>query len=68
MLPANAAGIDPWGGAITVAPDANANYVDISLAGVPSNVQALITSGVANGVQTAAPYYTAGTSTWKAGF
>ena len=48
-LPTKVAGTDAWGGAITVAPDTNANYFDITLAGVPnSTVYAAITAGVSN--------------------
>ena len=70
MLPANftsGANANPWNGNITVAPDANANYFDITLTNVPTNVQAALTSAVGNIVQTT-PIYTATTGTWSAAF
>jgi len=67
MLPAKAAGNNSWGGTFAIAPDANANYVDITLTSVPANVQATITTDVQNLVSVA-PTYTAGTKTWVAGF
>jgi len=67
MLPVKAAGSNPWGGSIAIAPDANANYVDISFVGVPSSIQGQISTAVSNFTQTT-PSYTSGTSTWTAGF
>lgn len=69
MLPANIAGTDAWGGAITVDPDANANYFDITLAGIPSStVSTAITSAVSNIIQTVPPAYSSKVQTWSAGF
>jgi len=68
-LPTKAAGNDAWGGAITVAPDANANYFDITLAGVPnSTVYAAITAGVSNLIQTTPGTYSSTAQTWSAAF
>jgi prepilin-type N-terminal cleavage/methylation domain-containing protein len=67
MLPAKATGNNSFGGTFSIAPDANANYVDITLTSVPSNVQATLTTDVANLVAVS-PTYTAGTKAWTAGF
>ncbi|MDE1920140.1 MAG: type II secretion system protein [Candidatus Omnitrophica bacterium] len=67
MLPAKASGSNPWGGTYTVVPDTNANYVDITLTNVPSNIQALITKEVANAASVA-PTYSATSQQWMAGF
>ena len=67
LLPAQAAGNNPFGGTFTVAPDANGKSVDISLSKVPSTLQGQITTAVANNTSVAATY-TAATQTWTAGF
>ena len=53
MLPANiGAGINAWGGTITVQPDANnPSYFDILLSNVPASVQTQLQNDVANLVQ-----------------
>jgi len=63
MLPGNvASGTNAWGGTITVAPDANSSYFDITLTNVPasagSGASAPLNLAVANIVQSA-PTYTA---------
>jgi len=67
MLPAKISGTNAWGGTITVAPDANANYVDITLTSVPSTAQTALLNAVSNIIQTT-PTYTASTQTWQAAF
>jgi len=70
MLPANftsGTNANPWNGSITVAPDANANYFDISFSNVPSNASTVLTNAVSKLVQTA-PTYTATSQTWTAAF
>jgi type IV pilus assembly protein PilA len=73
-LPANftsGANQDPWNGNITVAPDANAGYFDITLTNVPASVgnaaTGTLTMAVSKLTQTA-PAYTAATGTWTAAF
>ena len=66
-LPANITGTNSWSGTITVAPDANANWFDITLTNVPSSASTILTTAVANIAQTA-PSYTASSLTWKAAF
>ncbi len=68
-LPANFSGTgnNSWNGNITVAPDANANWFDITLTNVPSTQQAALTTAVSKLTQSA-PTYTAATLTWTAAF
>ena len=68
-LPANFSGTgnNPWNGNITVAPDSNANYFDITFTSVPSGAATLLTTAVAKLAQTA-PTYTAASQTWTAAF
>jgi type IV pilus assembly protein PilA len=70
MLPANftsGTNADPWNGNITVAPDSNPNYFDITLTNVPSTAATSLTSAVSKFTQTA-PTYTASSQTWTAAF
>jgi len=69
MLPANFSGANnnPWNGNITVAPDANANWFDITFTNVPSTAQTALTTAVSKLTQSA-PTYTAATQTWTAAF
>lgn len=68
-LPAKVAGTDAWGGAITVAADANPKYFDITLASVPnSTVYAAITAGVSNLLQATPGTYSATAQTWQGTF
>ena len=66
-LPAGVTGADSWNGTITVAPDANASWFDISLTNVPTAQATALTTQVANIVQST-PTYTAASLTWKAAF
>ena len=68
-LPANFSGTsnNPWNGNITVAPDSNANYFDITLTNVPSGAATSLTNAVSKLTQTA-PTYTATSQTWSAAF
>jgi len=68
-LPANFSGTgnNPWNGNITVAPDSNANWFDITLTNVPSTQQVALTTAVSKLTQTA-PTYTVATGTWTAAF
>lgn len=66
-LPAGVTGTDAWNGTITVAPDANANWFDITLTNVPTAQATALTTQVANIVQST-PTYTAASQTWKAAF
>ena len=70
MLPANftsGTNANPWNGSITVAPDSNPNYFDITLTNVPTSAAATLSNAVAKLTQTA-PTYTAGSMTWTAAF
>ena len=70
MLPANftsGANANPWSGNIVVAPDANANYFDITLTNVPSTASTALTNAVSKLAQTA-PTYTASSQTWTSAF
>lgn len=67
MLPSKGIFTNAWGGAISVSPDANANYVDIALTGVPAHVQQSISIAVSNLVSVT-PTYLSASSTWTAGF
>ena len=70
LLPANftsGANANPWAGSIVVAPDANANYFDISFTNVPSTASTVLTNAVSKLAQTA-PTYTASSETWTAAF
>jgi prepilin-type N-terminal cleavage/methylation domain-containing protein len=70
MLPANftsGTNANPWNGNITVAPDANANWFDITLTNVPSAAATSLTNAVSKLTQTA-PIYTATSQTWTAAF
>jgi len=66
-LPAGITGTDSWNGTITLAPDANASWFDITLTNVPTAQATALTTQVANLVQ-ATPTYTAASQTWKAAF
>ncbi len=66
-LPAGVTGTDSWNGTITVAPDANASWFDITLTAVPTAQATALTTQVANLVQST-PTYTAASLTWKAAF
>ena len=66
-LPAGVVGTDAWNGTITVAPDANANWFDVTFTNVPTAQATTLTTQVANLVQSA-PTYTAASQTWKAAF
>lgn len=69
-LPANftsGTNSNPWNGNITVAPDTNAAYFDITYTNVPSAAAATLTNAVSKLTQTA-PIYTASTQTWTAAF
>ena len=66
-LPAGVTGTNSWNGTITVAPDANASWFDITLTNVPTAQATLLTTQVANLVQST-PTYTAASQTWKAAF
>ncbi len=70
MLPSNftsGTNANPWNGNITVAPDANANYFDITFTNVPSIAATSLTNAVNKLTQTA-PTYTASSQTWTAAF
>ena len=58
---------NPWNGSITVAPDANANYFDITFTNVPSAAATSLTTAVTKLAQTT-PTYTATSETWEAAF
>ena len=68
MLPAGVAGTNAWGGAITVAPDANANYFDITLSSVPTQAIATSLNNALSNLTQTAPAYAAKTQTWSAAF
>jgi prepilin-type N-terminal cleavage/methylation domain-containing protein len=70
MLPANftsGTNANPWNGSITVAPDTNANWFDITLTNVPSSAATSLTNAVSKLTQTS-PNYTATSQTWTAAF
>jgi len=80
MIPANiGSGLNAWNGTISVSPDTNAGYIDITLTNVPAtpgDVTASssgtysagsIAAAVSNSLQ-AVPTYTAKTSTWQGAF
>ena len=70
MLPNNfTSGVNanPWNGASTVAPDANANWFDITFTNVPSTAATSLTNAVTKLAQSA-PTYTATSQTWSAAF
>ena len=70
MLPANftsGANANPWAGSITVAPDTNANYFDITFTNVPSGAATFLSAAVSRLTQTT-PSYTASSQTWSAAF
>ncbi len=74
MLPNNVInGTNAWNGTITIAPDTNPLYFDLTLTNVPVNAggtgtpPGTLTAAVANLIQ-ATPTYTAKTSTWTAVF
>lgn len=58
---------NPWNGNITVAPDSNANWFDITFTNVPSTASTALTNAVSKLTQTA-PTYTATSQTWTAAF
>jgi type IV pilus assembly protein PilA len=70
MLPANftsGTNADPWNGNITVSPDTNANYFDITLTNVPAAAATSLTNAVSKLAQTT-PTYTATSQTWTSAF
>ncbi len=70
MLPSNftsGTNANPWNGSITVAPDANANWFDITFTNVPSSAATSLTNAVSKLTQSA-PTYTASSQTWTAAF
>ena len=70
MLPANftsGTNANPWNGSITVGPDSNANYFDITFTNVPAGAATSLTNAVAKLTQTA-PTYTATSEIWTAAF
>ncbi|MBF0511637.1 MAG: type II secretion system protein [Candidatus Omnitrophica bacterium] len=64
MLPANVTGTNAWNGTITVAPDANGNYFDITLTNVPSQATATSLSNAVANLTQAAPTYTQSSEKW----
>lgn len=69
-LPGNfstGANSNPWNGDISVAPDTNTAYFDITFTNVPSTAATSLSNAVSKFTQTA-PTYTAATGTWSAAF
>jgi prepilin-type N-terminal cleavage/methylation domain-containing protein len=69
-LPANfttGTNSNPWNGNITVAPDTNAAYFDITFTNVPSAAATSLTNAVSK-LSQSAPTYAAATGTWTAAF
>jgi type IV pilus assembly protein PilA len=69
-LPANfttGTNSNPWNGSISVTPDTNASYFDITFTNVPSTAATSLTNAVFKLTQSA-PTYTTATGTWSAAF